>query len=98
MDWFLYDNGLRHEKLNDFNKPLTTPPSFFFKSAHITRPLREHDQLFSAQQNIDAWLLWNMHNIRIICNCTLICLYICFGRRNYYNIAQQMLYLMPLCK
>ena len=52
MDWFLYDNGLRHEKLNDFNKPLTTPPSFFFKSAHITRPLREHDQLFFPPNKI----------------------------------------------
>ena len=36
MDWFLYDNGLRHERVNSNNRKLFTELSAFLRKTHLT--------------------------------------------------------------
>ena len=50
MDWFLYDNGLRHERVNIINVPfLHVPPQNIRKSGFLTfsvgREMEHHREI-----------------------------------------------------
>ena len=54
MDWFLYDDGLRHERVKETESTMDPPPGFFLltlRRLFAGRYLRQHFLLFMHTWN-----------------------------------------------